>query len=226
MKLLDDPKLTVERAALDDMVEYESGELIVHDEHAAIVRKDDWHKCAFDSAKSCKEYIDRLGLKGDVCAMNLPIDAPEDVGRSSGAYKTFAYLKPMPPARNTVTIKRLAPTLAQFVFDSYDNYMAHYDEKHVEMLMREKGIFGAIVDGALAGFIGMHEDGNMGLLSVFEKFRRRGIGEELEKFLISYIMTFGRVPLCDVAVDNKPSLSLQNKLGLTATDKYTFWFYI
>lgn len=227
MKLLDNPKLAVERAALDDMVKYENGEYIVNNERAAIVRKDDWHKCVFDSASSCREYIEKLGLKGDVCAMNLPVDAADILGHGSGEYKTFAYLQPMPPTlKSGITIKRLAPTLSQLVFDRYDNATAHYDAKHVEMLMREKGMFGAIVDGALAGFIGMHEDGNMGLLAVSEKFRRRGIGEQLEAFLISYIMTFGRVPLCDVAVDNTPSLELQKKLGLTASDKYTFWFNI
>ena len=228
MKILENENLKVERAALDDIILHEGGELIFHDEHAAIVRLTDWHKCVFDSADSCDKYIKDLKISGDVCAMNLTSISPEFKPVLSGAYKTYAYLKPMPPEFDkSVTVKRLAPSLAGFIASEYNGCAAAvYDEAHIETLMRTKGIFGAIVESQLAGFIGMHEDGNMGMLRVFEKFRRHKIGEALEKFLISYIMTFGRVPICDVAEDNVPSIKLQEKLGLTAANANTYWIKI
>ena len=95
----------------------------------------------------------------------------------------------------------------------------------MENILRGKGVFGAFKDSGFAGFVGRHDDGTMGLLHVFDTFRRRGMGVELEKFMIGYVMTFGRVPLCDVYTDNAVSIEMQNKLGLTAAaDGYTYWF--
>ncbi len=223
MELLNERRLKVERAAIEDVIEHENGKLIVSDEHAAIVQVDDFYKCVFDGADAFFEYIKKYNIRGDVCAMNMPADFTEKKCIMSGRFKTFAYLKDMPPVPDRdITVKRLAPSLAHTICEKYEN-PAGYDEKKIEFLMREKGIFGAIVDGCLAGFIGIHEDGNMGMLQVFEKYRRRGIGENLERFLISYIMTFGRVPICDVDETNIPSVALQKKLGLTEAENHTYW---
>lgn len=177
-------------------------------------------KCAFHCADGFFSYAKKHELSGTVCVMNMPLDASKVLGR---ACKTYAYLKPMPPTLIGKDIRRLAPTLAGVVFDKYNGAAVGYDIAEVEKLMRDKGVFGAIEDGKLAGFIGRHGDGNMGMLEVLDGYRRRGIGEELEKFLINYIMTFGRVPICEVYTDNAPSIALQNKLGLTPAVGYTFW---
>ena len=129
----------------------------------------------------------------------------------------------MPPALGDADIRRLAPTLAGVIAARYRNKNGAFSVEHVERLMRDKGVFGAIEGGALAGFIGRHSDGNMGMLEVDERFRRRGLGEQLQRFMMNYVMTFGRVPLCDVYADNEPSVRLQKKSGMTPAPAYTFW---
>ena len=54
------------------------------------------------------------------------------------------------------------------------------DEGYVTERLRAGVMIGAFVDGRLAGFAGIHSEGSMGMLEVFEPFRRQGIGYALE----------------------------------------------
>ncbi len=226
MKLLENDGYIVERAALADAVDRENGRWLIHDERAAAAEVNGWRKCVFADINDFAEYSDKYGLRGKVCIMNAPLDAPKKLGFDCGACITFAYTAEMPPALDLprgTDIKRLGTSLAQAVLDVYNNPGETYDLQTIRKLMREKGIFGAIVDGKLVGFMGRHGDGNMGMLEVFDGYRRRGIGAALERFMINYVMTFGRVPVCDVHIENAASLALQRKLGMTAGRAYTFW---
>ena len=223
--LLENRALKVEAAVINDVVSFEGATLIVHDERAAIAKSGEVHKCVFSDISHAAEYFKKYGISGKVCLLNAPLNAPEVFGFEAEACKTFAYLSPMPPLPDkSVTIKRLAPSLAETVRSEYaKSGAAGYTTEQVAELMRTKGVFGAIVDGKLAGFIGRHSDGNMGMLEVYENFRRRGLGMTLTRFMMAYIMTFGRTPVCDVFIKNAPSIALQHKLGMTEANGYTFW---
>lgn len=223
MKLLSDPKYNVERTVLSDAVEFERGEIVADTDRISAVRVAGVIKCVLADIDEFYSLADEFGLYGHVCILGAPVDTPARLGFEASPCKTFAYLQAMPPmveAPRGVAIKRLAPTLASTVFSKYNRF---YTEEEIEELMRVKGVFGAIADGALAGFIGMHADGNIGIFEVDERFRRRGIGGALERFMITYIKTFGRVPALDVFCDNEPSMSLQRSLGMTEGCGFTFW---
>ena len=220
MKLLNNPKYAVERAAIEDLVKFEGAEVVIDEPYAAAVKMGTWYKCVFSEQSDYNCYRKKYGISGDACLLGAPQGLYDD------PCITFAYLNAMPPSTeksNRAEIKRLAPSLAQTVLSAYHNGESGYTLERMEYLMREKGVFGAIADGKLAGFIGRHGDGNMGMLEVFPEFRRRGLAAQLETFLITYIMTFGRVPVCDVYTDNPASLALQAKLGLTKGVGYTYW---
>lgn len=223
MKLLDREEYSVIRAVLFDAIDHENGELVTSDEHGAAVKIGDWYKCAFDGVKSLVEFSNDSGIKQNLCVLGLPLDAADILGVDSTPCKTFAYTKALPPAFEGLSVKRLAHTLSAFVADKYDCRGHKATAEEMEKTLRGKGVFGAFIDSKLAGFIGRHSDGSMGMLTVFDEYKRRGIGAGLEKFLINYVMTFGRTPYCDVYVDNAPSLALQEKLGLTPALGYTFW---
>ena len=223
MKLFSDPKYTVERAVLCDAVEFERGEVVADTHRIAAVKVQGTYKCVLADIDEFYALADEYGLYGHVCLLGAPEDTPARLGFDSMPCKTFAYKQAMPPmvsAPKGVVIKRLAPTLAETVFSKYNKY---YTVDELAELMRVKGVFGAISDGALAGFIGMHADGNIGIFVVDERFRRRGIGSALERFMINYIKTFGRVPTLDVFADNEPSIKMQQSLGMTEASGFTFW---
>ena len=227
MKLLDRPEYNVERVTFEDVINFEGATPVIHDERAAIVRVGRWSMCAFASLFDFRSYADEDDLYGNGCLIGAPLDAPKQLGFECIPCISYAYLKPMPPEvmlPRGVEIKRLAPSLAETVVNAYTNRGGGYDKERMAEIMRSKGVFGAIADGKLAGFIGRHGDGSMGMLEVFDGFKHKGIGSALERFLINYVMTFGRTPVCDVYTDNAASIALQNKLGLTPSQGYAFWF--
>ncbi len=226
MKLLEDERYRVERAKLEDEIAHEGARMLVHDENAAAVGVGKRKVCVFRDVCDFYGYADKYGLYGDLCFLGAPENTPALLGFDAPSCKTFAYFRAMPPSVELpkgVTIKRLAPSLAGTVAAAYTNRSGGYYEARMQNVMRGHGVFGAISDGKLAGFIGRHDDGSMGMLEVFEPFRRKGIGGALVRFLINYIMTFGRIPVCDVYEDNMSGILLQNKLGLTPSQGHAFW---
>lgn len=225
MFLLSDPKYKVEAAVIKDAVDFENATEIFHDERGCIIKCGHVYKCVFADINDFGEYVDKYKISDSVCILGAPNDAPDILGASANRCFTYAYLAPMPPAfslPNGVEIKRLAPSLAGTILDIYHN-PGDYTVERIQTLMREKGIFGAISDGALAGFIGRHRDGSMGMLEVFPNYRRSGLAYALESFLITLVMTYGRIPICDVFTSNAASIALQEKLGLARGAGTTFW---
>ncbi len=84
-------------------------------------------------------------------------------------------------------------------------------------------MYGAFVDGALAGFIGVHEDGSIGMLYVEERCRRQGIGASLEAYAINREREKGHIPYAHILVGNEGSLRLQEKLGLCLARQNIWW---
>jgi len=81
---------------------------------------------------------------------------------------------------------------------------------------RDRGelFFAVDEDGRDVGFVGLHPEGCFGILKVLENMRGQGYGAALEAHIIRFCMDTGRVPYCQVDVNNAVSLNLQKKMGL------------
>ena len=97
------------------------------------------------------------------------------------------------------------------------------DSEYLSWLLERQALYGAFRAGGLVGFIGKHAEGAMGLLEVLPAWRRRGVGENLERFLIARELREGNLPYCQVFTDNQASLALQRKLGLTLAEGSVIW---
>ena len=84
-------------------------------------------------------------------------------------------------------------------------------------------MFGIDAEGELAAFAGVHAEGSMGMLEVLPAYRRRGMGEALEAWLIGWMLERGRVPFCQIFDGNEASLRLQKKLGLKLASGRLYW---
>ena len=84
-------------------------------------------------------------------------------------------------------------------------------------------MYGAFVGGELAGFIGTHPEGSIGMLEVLPAWRRRGLATALESYLIGRMRARGYTPFAQIVEDNAPSLALQQKLGLSLAEGRVFW---
>lgn len=97
--------------------------------------------------------------------------------------------------------------------------------EEMEIVISREALLLGYVQNQLVGFIGEHLEGSMGLLYVFPEFRRQGFATELEKIYIAKTMEQGYVPFGQVEKNNKESLALQKKLGMTQSQNLICWMW-
>lgn len=98
------------------------------------------------------------------------------------------------------------------------------ERAYLEERFKSGTVCGAFIKGEIAGFIGIHAQGSMGLLFVKEAFRRRGIASALETEMINRMLALGWLPYAQISIENSESLALQKKLGLRISDKRLYWY--
>ena len=65
----------------------------------------------------------------------------------------------------------------------------------------------------------------MGLLEVLPQYRGKGYGTELEGAMIAHQLEKGLTPFGQIETDNRKSLGLQRKLGLTISEEKMYWMF-
>ena len=109
-----------------------------------------------------------------------------------------------------------------------DFVLAHYSHipfrEYIEDRI-EAGMLGAFSDNKLAGFIGTHSDGSMGMLEVLSEYRNRGIAYSLEAALINSLKEHKKIPYAQIFTTNSVSIRLQEKLGMSFSDKTLAWLF-
>lgn len=117
-------------------------------------------------------------------------------------------------------IRVLTPDYAEYIDSFY--HAIPKDESSVSAL--EKGnVIGLFEKNELAGIIGVHPEGCMGMLIVLEKYRGKKYGEVLEKAMINKLIKENKKVICEVVDGNEVSFHLQDKLGLTKGNKPFYW---
>ena len=105
--------------------------------------------------------------------------------------------------------------------------LAHYSHAFADLDYMERavdrGIIGAFVEGQPAGFVGFHDEGSIGMLEVLPAYRRRGLGEVLQRAAINLALERGQIPFGQVIDGNTASLALQRKLGMAISETTLFW---
>ncbi len=103
---------------------------------------------------------------------------------------------------------------------------SHYkvaDENEIAERLSGGNIFGIFVAGRLAGFIGEHTDGSMGMLEVFPEYQRQGLAAALVTDLANRTLQKGYMPFGYVKEDNTASLCLQEKMGFYRAKEKVWW---
>ncbi len=109
-------------------------------------------------------------------------------------------------------IRRLTESDLPYIVSHYQDR----DEAYLQQRIRAGALFGICKDGEeqLSGFIGLHEEGDMGMLYVESKHRRQGLAASLESWLINDQLKRGEIPYCQIEEGNDAVVGLQKKLGL------------
>ena len=75
----------------------------------------------------------------------------------------------------------------------------------------------------LAGIIGIHEEGSIGMLYVKPEYRHRKIGKALETYAFNMALENGWIPYGQIIVGNEPSMKLQADMGLYFSKSSVYW---
>ena len=97
------------------------------------------------------------------------------------------------------------------------------DTEYLQERIAAGELYGAVVDGKLAGFIGSHSDGSIGMLEILPEFRRRGLATVLEHYQMNRHMDKGWTPYGQVFINNPESIALQRKIGLEVSQDIICW---
>lgn len=133
-----------------------------------------------------------------------------------------AYLnhEPLMMTDSPIKIERLDERHLPFI-------MAHYSHADDAAYHRERlksGVmYGAFLGRQLAGFIGLHAEGSIGMLEVLPEYRRKGIAYALEAFLVNRQLANGNVPFAQIVEGNDASLALHRKLNFSISEKLLCW---
>lgn len=130
------------------------------------------------------------------------------------------YLKDTPLPVGDFDIRRLDLSYAPFVAEHYNGPDCL---EYMQWQINDGAMLGAFVDGELAGFIGRHDQGALGVLEVLPEYRRRGIATALESTAINRELQEGHVPYGQIVIGNNASRAVQEKLGMSFADKNVWW---
>lgn len=97
------------------------------------------------------------------------------------------------------------------------------DSEYVRDRLLNGVMYGAFVEERLVAFIGIHDEGSLGMLYVEEPYRGRGIAASLEAYSVNRMLERGWIPYGNVIAGNEASVRLQEKLGFYQA-KDTFWW--
>jgi tRNA (guanine37-N1)-methyltransferase len=84
-------------------------------------------------------------------------------------------------------------------------------------------LFVALVHGELAGFVGMHEEGGLGMLEVLPQFRRQHVALALSTYIINWALEQGYTPYSQAKADNEASIALQDRLDIHRAKEMLYW---
>lgn len=154
--------------------------------------------------------------------MDIKEQLAERYGYSHGRECHHAvYIRTEPLPDSSFDIRPLTMEYAELASKTY--HMG--DMEYITELIEKKILVGAFDGETLMGFIGVHSEGAMGILEVLPEYRRRGIAQALEAYVINRTIEKGEVPYAQIFADNKASLELQRKLGLEISENHICWIW-
>ncbi len=170
-------------------------------------------KRLIDSIDSCYQIV--------VCQEELAAYAKErlDLHETFTCHKVAYFKGHQPDLATELDIRRPDDACLQKIKDCYHTI----PEAEINEIQRRGNLFCAFHGENFVGFSGRHLDGSLGLLEIFDEYQGRGFGEQLERFMMRYIMEQGDIPYGEIVIGNAVSERLQRKLGFEISDEIITW---
>ena len=135
----------------------------------------------------------------------------------------WVYRKDTAPGFGGADIRPLAEADIPLAAPHY--HLAHNSAAYLKKRADAGELWGIYEYGRLAGFMGLHGEGSLGILAILPEYRRKGLASALEAWVIDWHLRRGWVPYGHVIEGNKASAALQQRLGLTKAELPAIWVF-
>lgn len=137
-------------------------------------------------------------------------------------YVQAAYLSEYPQVIQNcdLNVRILAPSED---YPHVEKFYPAHELSYVMSRLQANALFGGFINHQLVGFIGIHDEGSIGLLAVVEEHRRKGYGVKLMNFMIRYFLEHRKIPYSQISESNKPSILLHQKAGMQISKEHVEW---
>ena len=173
----------------------------------------EYGKSLIDRVKNCYQMV--------VCLEDLVDYGAEKFGFTEifKCRKVARFSREMVELNTDLRIERADEKRLAMIKDFYHTI----PPEEVDEISRRGNLFCAFAGDDFVGFSGNHLDGSLGLLDIFPAYQRKGYGEQLERFMINYILEKGDVPYGEIVLGNQASEKLQRKLGFDISEEVITW---
>ena len=137
-------------------------------------------------------------------------------------YQAVYLSKELLPVSCGIEIKPLGMSYFKTVAAAYD---VDVGAAYLKSRLEDGELFGGFEDTELVGFIGIHAEGSIGMLKVFDQHRGKGYGTALTSYAINHQLAQGITPFEQIGVDNEASLAIARKLGLSISTDKVYWLF-
>ena len=212
---------------LDLIYALEHGAKIKYYNQAGIMLKfEDIYMLAFKDEKIAEQLLKQI----DKCSMlaihndkyfNI-INQKWGLNKEIVAYQ-YGYLKKYVRIINNpiVEIKEIGREYFEFI---KENYSTPIEEAYLLERIDANVFVGAFIEKQIVGFAGRHIEGTIGFVEVIKEYRRLGIAQALEQYLMQKLIAENEIIYLQVEVDNYPSMRLHEKLGYERSDDIITWY--
>jgi len=126
------------------------------------------------------------------------------------------------PVSNNIELKPLN-------ISHFDVITKHYGVDvgldYVHDTITEGRLFGGFAGHNLVGFVGIHAEGSIGFLKVFDQYRNKGYGTALAGHITNYQLSHKAVPFAQICIDNAVSLAVFKRVGFQISTEKVYWLF-
>lgn len=172
----------------------------------------------FHQRRAFEELSDALGLEMTAVCVQA-VWTPREKLPVRGLYRPDG--RPMEGGTTEgLVIKPLESSALDAVREYGDPYLS--EDYYRERIERGQ-MAGAFFGEELAGFIGIHPEGSVGMLAVLPSYRGRHVGMALETYMLNRQIEQGLIAFGQILEQNETSAALQSRLGLKLSKTPVYW---
>ena len=213
---------------IDRVLRRGSGEILEERDDAILVRDSVSGACFL----GCEDAAAGMPLLERLIGQDCDLLMVSDYALGTAAFERFgfseklecyqvAYYGEKPAAGGELTFRAADEHDLALLTENY----RRISPEELERVVERKTVLLGFFRDRLVGFVGEHLEGSMGLLYVFEEYRRRGFGAALQRQLIAKTLEEGYIPFGQVEGGNLASLRLQRKIGMTQSENRIVWMW-